>query len=146
MDKCCVLAPISQTPVDSVWVLPDLPYYFLRPTERFLSLRSEDLHFLHLSACSGFLAPHLKHTWRNRRLFWAICFLVASAMGNRTYLSGIAVPMTTKNLSARWRRLCPSTRVVHGLGGVRDSEKPFISALRVALLENEYRIQSKKCN
>ena len=55
--------------------------YFFSPTDLFLSLRSEDLHFLHLSAFSGFLAPHLRQTWRKSLRFWAICFFVASAMG-----------------------------------------------------------------
>ena len=55
--------------------------YFFMPTERFLSLRSDDLHFLHLSALRGLRAPHLRHTWRKSLLFCAICFLVASAMG-----------------------------------------------------------------
>jgi len=55
--------------------------YFFRPTERFFSLRSDDLHFLQRSALSGFRAPHLRHTWRKSLLFWAICFLVASAIG-----------------------------------------------------------------
>ncbi len=59
----------------------------MRPTERFFSLRSDDLHFLHLSALSGFRAPHLKQTCRNSLLFWAICFLVASAIGMKDYLS-----------------------------------------------------------
>lgn len=62
--------------------------YFFRPTERFFNLRSEDLHFLQRSAFSGFLAPHLRQTLRKSLLFCAICFLVASAMGNvSTWLS-----------------------------------------------------------
>ena len=55
--------------------------YFFSPTDLFFSLKSEDLHFLHRSALSGFLAPHLRQTCRKSLLFWAICFFVASAMG-----------------------------------------------------------------
>jgi len=58
----------------------------LRPTERFFSLRSDDLHFLHLSALRGFRAPHLRQTCRKSLLFWAICFLVASAIGMKEIL------------------------------------------------------------
>ena len=57
-------------------------FYFFSPTDLFFSLRSEALHFLHLSAASGFLAPHLRQTLRKSLLFWAICFFVTSAMGN----------------------------------------------------------------
>ena len=39
------------------------------------------MHLRHLSALRGFLAPHLRQTCRNSLRFWAICFLVASAMG-----------------------------------------------------------------
>jgi len=53
----------------------------LRPTERFFSLRTEAWHFLHLVAWSGFRAPHLRQTWKKRRLFCAICFLTESAIG-----------------------------------------------------------------
>ena len=53
----------------------------MSPTDLFFSRRSADLHFLHLSALSGFLAPHLRQTCRKRRRFCAICFFEASAMG-----------------------------------------------------------------
>ena len=59
-----------------------LAAYFFAPTDRFLSRRSDPRHFLHLVAASGFLAPHLRHTFRNSLLFCAICFLAASAIGN----------------------------------------------------------------
>jgi len=58
-----------------------LTFYFFSPTERFFSLRSDDLHFLQRSALRGFRAPHLRQTCRKSLLFWAICFFVASAMG-----------------------------------------------------------------
>jgi len=60
---------------------PGISTYFFRPTDLFFNLRSEDLHFLQRSALRGFLAPHLRHTFRKSLLFWAICFLVASAIG-----------------------------------------------------------------
>ena len=61
----------------------------MSPTDLFFSLRSEDLHFLQRSALSGFRAPQRRQTWRKSLLFWAICFLVASAMGTlSTWVKG----------------------------------------------------------
>src|SRR5208282_4682420 len=62
---------------------PDLKQpYFLRPTDLFFSRRSDAWHFLHLVAARAFREPHFRQTFRNRRFFCAICFLVTSAMGN----------------------------------------------------------------
>ena len=73
--------------------------YFLRPTDRFFSRRSFDLHFLHRSALIGFLAPQRKQTLKNSLLFWAICFLAASAMGK--FELSVALGFTTKKLSVQ---------------------------------------------
>ncbi len=71
--------PAQSIPI--LHILIENTTYFLSPTDLFLSLRSEALHFLHLSAVKAFLAPHLRHILRNSLLFCAICFFVASVMG-----------------------------------------------------------------
>jgi len=53
----------------------------LSPTDLFFSLRTEAWHFLHRVAWRAFLAPQRRQTFRKRRRFWAICFLVTSAIG-----------------------------------------------------------------
>jgi hypothetical protein len=54
----------------------------LAPKVLFFNRKELLWHFLHLSAAIWFLAPHLKHILKKSRLCWAICFLVASVIGN----------------------------------------------------------------
>ncbi len=56
--------------------------YFLTPKVRFLSLIWLPWHFLHLAEEMGFFTPHLKQTLKKSLRCWAICFLVASVIGN----------------------------------------------------------------
>ena len=115
---------------------PDNDLYFFSPTERFLSLRSDDLHFLHLSALSGFLAPHLRQTWRKSLLFWAICFFVASAMGTvSTWLAGCPPADDYQGFGRRRAgQRKPRGPKVPGAGATRV--KPFITLSSRAALKN----------
>ena len=45
--------------------------YFFTPRDLFLSLKSLDLHFLHLLELIGFLAPHLRQILEKSRFFCA---------------------------------------------------------------------------
>src|SRR5918996_3812065 len=56
--------------------------YFFAPKDRFFNLSWLLRHFLQRSAEIGFLPPHLKHTLKNSLRCCAICFLVASVIGN----------------------------------------------------------------
>jgi hypothetical protein len=91
----------------------------LSPTDLFFSLRTEAWHFLHLVAESAFLAPQRRQTLRKSRLFWAICFLVTSAIG----MSGIrsqAVQDPLKDFSSRGSGPGPTQRPAPTSTGISD--------------------------
>lgn len=75
----------DQHPMISLFTIPfisEKENYFLTPKVRFLSLIWFPWHFLHLVEEMGFFAPHLKQILKNSLRCCAICFLVASVIGN----------------------------------------------------------------
>ena len=82
----CAAAPSPPT-INILWYRYPLSHllaknYFLTPRVLFLSLIWLPWHFLHLEEEMGFFAPHLKHILKNSLRCCAICFFVASVIGN----------------------------------------------------------------
>lgn len=80
------LKNLVQPTINILWYPYSLSHekenYFFTPRVLFLSLIWLPWHFLHLVEEMGFFAPHLKQILKNSLRCCAICFLIASVIGN----------------------------------------------------------------